>query len=237
MLRCRTATPTPAAWQHRVTAQARAASPPWPLRPLATGAASPASPRSYFYDVDIHGQLFLSDAKHRNVATAYRDVRFLDVFFARIRRNQPLATSAGEEARRARSRGYEFVSECMGEVNYVRPDSEGTPLVFQSLDGSELRYAGSLSHPFDPAALRVNAATGYLFHPSPVSGRSNRAHAGPYSLLRSSLVLEHFGPSLELDTGTEGGGSFEYRGRRFPIKPLQEGDVWPRQQCDVDPIT
>lgn len=99
----------------------------------ATAHHSSPSSRSYFYDVDIHGQLFLSDAKHRNVATAYRDVRFLDTFFTRIRRNEHLAT---EEAREARLKGYEFVSECMGEINYVRPDPEGTALVFQALDGT-----------------------------------------------------------------------------------------------------
>jgi hypothetical protein len=36
----------------------------------------------------------LSDAKHRNVATAYRDVRFLDTFFTRIRRNEYLIATA-----------------------------------------------------------------------------------------------------------------------------------------------
>lgn len=131
MLRCRAATPTLASWQRGRAVNAP--SPPLRFRLTAT-TASPASPRSYFYDVDIHGQLFLSDAKHRNVATAYRDVRFLDLFFTRIRRN----TAGAEEARHARSRGYEFVSECMGEVNYVRSDKHGTPLVFQTLDGSGL---------------------------------------------------------------------------------------------------
>lgn len=89
-------------------------------------------PRSYFYDVDVHGQLFLSTAKHRNVATAYRDPRFLDTFFARLRRNATLET---EEAKDARAGGFEFVSECMGEINYVRPDRDGTALVFQALEG------------------------------------------------------------------------------------------------------
>ena len=107
-----------------------------PRRHFAAPPRSSPSSRSYFYDVDIHGQLFLSDAKHRNVATAYRDVRFLDTFFTRIRRNEYLATEEAREAREARLKGYEFVSECMGEINYVRPDPEGTALVFQALDGT-----------------------------------------------------------------------------------------------------
>jgi hypothetical protein len=105
-----------------------------PRRHFAAPPRPSPSSRSYFYDVDIHGQLFLSDAKHRNVATAYRDVRFLDTFFTRIRRNDHLI--ATEEAREARLKGYEFVSECMGEINYVRPDPEGTAVVFQALDGA-----------------------------------------------------------------------------------------------------
>lgn len=65
-----------------------------------------------------------------------------------------------------------------------------------------------------------------------MSKRSKRSHIGPYSLLRSSLVLDHFGPSLDLDPGSGGGGSFEYSGERFRIKPLQEGDLWRRLRSD-----
>lgn len=126
MVRSKAASSSPAAWRmcSRQSSSRHFA---------ATAPHSSPSSRSYFYDVDIHGQLFLSDAKHRNVATAYRDVRFLDTFFTRIRRNEDLAQ---EEAREARLKGYEFVSECMGEINYVRPDPEGTALVFQALDGT-----------------------------------------------------------------------------------------------------
>lgn len=127
MIRSKAATSSLAAW--RLSARR----PESCRRHFATTAFPHLAPRSYFYDVDIHGQLFLSDAKHRNVATAYRDVRFLDTFFTRIRRNEYLAT---EEAREARLKGYEFVSECMGEINYVRPDPEGTAVVFQALDGA-----------------------------------------------------------------------------------------------------
>ncbi|GAA5980643.1 hypothetical protein JCM10908_001719 [Rhodotorula pacifica] len=200
-----------------------------PRRPFSTTRRSAQSARSYYYDVDIHGQLFLSEAKHRNVATAYRDPRFLDTFFTRMRRNDQ--DQHGAEAREARERGYEFVSECMGEVNFVRPEQEGTVLVFQALDGTDLRYAGSLSMPFDPASLRVDPSTGYLFHPSPVTQRTKRSHTSPYSLIRSSLVLEHLASSLELDSGSErgGGGTYEFAGKRFRIEPLQEGDVWRRR--------
>ncbi|BGP36692.1 hypothetical protein JCM10450v2_000582 [Rhodotorula kratochvilovae] len=183
-------------------------------------------PRTYLYDLDLHGQLFLSDSKHRNVATAFHDPRFLDVFFTRLRRND---RDEGDEAQALRGDGYEFVSPCEGEMNYLRPDSDGSGVVFQALEDGELRYAGTLTQAFDPAAVRVDPSTGYLFHPSPTSRRSKAAPSryGPYSLLRSSLVIQHFAKSLEVDE--HGGGSFAYGGRRHAIAPLEEGGVW-RQQ-------
>ncbi|BGP28826.1 hypothetical protein JCM10296v2_000562 [Rhodotorula toruloides] len=190
--------------------------------------SSPKDPptREYFYDVDVHGQLFLSTTKHRNVATAYRDPRFLSTLYARIRRN----TGEDEKSLSVRQQGYEFQSDCLGERNYLRPDREGTVLVFQSLEEGELHYGGSLTAPFDPAALRVDPTSGYLFHPSPIPSRrraaSEASRYGPYSLLRSSLVLEHFANSLEFDD--DGRGSFGYREQRFDLAKLEDGDIWRR---------
>lgn len=205
-----------------------------------------APTREDFYDVDVHGQLFLSTTKHRNLATAYRDPRFLSTLYARIRRN----LARDERAQAVRQRGYEFQSDCMGERNWIRPEREGTVLVFQSLEGggafpsrlpahgrladslkrAELHYGGSLTSPFDPTALRVDPKSGYLFHPSPNPSRRRAAtepsRYGPYSLLRSSLVLEHFASSLDYDD--DGRGSFAYRGKRFNLAKLGEGDVWRR---------
>ncbi|GAA5995053.1 uncharacterized protein JCM10292_004508 [Rhodotorula paludigena] len=189
-------------------------------RTTASRYSSSSAPRTYLYDLDVHGQLFLSSAKHRNVATAFRDARFLDVFVARLRRNDAVGDG---EAQQLRKDGYEFVSECMGEMNYLRPDSDGSGLVYTSLEGEELRYAGTLARPFEPDALRVDPHTGYLFHPSPPLRRKVDRY-GPYSLLRSSLVLEHLSSSLELDDKL--GGSFEWAGRRREIRLLEEGDVW-----------
>lgn len=223
-------------------------------------APAPAPPRTYLYDSDWHGRLFLSSSKHRNVATAFRDARFLDTFFARLKRNDD---DSLDEARQLREQGFEFVSPCQGEMNYLRPDKDGSGLVFQALeDGgafsslflkprhpprsrrgtpsgvhlscAELQYSGSMTMPFDPRALRVDPATGYLFHPSPLPPRTRRrqdapSRYGPYSLLRSSLVIEHFAKSLELEEEEGGGGTFEYAGEQHRIEPLQGGDVWRRR--------
>ena len=93
---------------------------------------------------------------------------------------------------------------------------------------AELTYgASSLSTPFSPSSLRVSPRTGYLFHPSPIPRRSTSSPYGPYSLLRSALVLDHFADSLELDE--KAGGSYEYDGKRYAIGTLKDEDVWWRQ--------
>ncbi|GAA6032816.1 hypothetical protein JCM8097_000810 [Rhodosporidiobolus ruineniae] len=190
-----------------------------------------AVPRTYLYDLDVHGQLFLSSTLHRTLANAFRGP-FLDFFFTRLRRND----AQDDEATRWRAKGYEFLSVCQGERNFLRPDKEGCGLVFQAIEGNDLRYADTLSTAFDPSSLRVDPSSGYLFHPSPLSRRSRSRSTkaeepaaspyGPYSLLRSSLVLERFSDSLELDD--EKGGSFEWAGMRYKIGLLREGDVWRR---------
>ncbi|GAA5835200.1 hypothetical protein JCM11251_006642 [Rhodosporidiobolus azoricus] len=194
-----------------------------PARVLKSVQAIASNSRVYLYDLDIHGQLFLSSAKHRTLATCYRDPRFLATFYARLRRNE----SRSEEAKALRSKGYQFVSLCEGEENYLRTDKNGSPLVFQALEGHDLLHAGVQPFPFDPSSLRLDPATGYLFHPSPIPRRSKTGESpyGPYSLLRSSLVLEHFSDSLELD---ENGGSYAFAGKRYSIGRLREDDVWRR---------
>ncbi|BGP12709.1 hypothetical protein JCM10213_008847 [Rhodosporidiobolus nylandii] len=186
-----------------------------------------SSARTYLYDLDIHGQLFLYAAKPRTLATCFRDARFLDTFYSRLRRNE----SDTDAARELRGRGYEWVSMCMGEENFLCPDEDGSAVVYQGLEGGSLTYAGSLSTPFDPFSLRLDPSSGYLFHPSPLPRRAKTGLSpyGPYSLLRSSLVLERFSDGLELDE--DKGGSFEYEGRRYPIALLRDGDVWRRQDC------
>ncbi|GAA5875986.1 hypothetical protein JCM16303_006983 [Sporobolomyces ruberrimus] len=177
------------------------------------------SSRTYLYDLSIHGALFLSSTptSRRATITSYRDPNFLRTFYARLRRN--------EEDQELRKEGYEWVSHCQGESNFLRPAKDGSAIVFDDLVNGELTYgAGSLSTPFSPASLRVSPRTGYLFHPSPTKRRSPASPYGPYSLLRSALVLDHFADSLEI--GEDGGGSYEHEGQQYSIGTLQDEDVW-----------
>ncbi len=124
--------------------------------------------RDYFYHVDLQGQLL-----HEGSLLADSD--FLDFFFRRLRPNQ---TGAHLD--------HPYVSPCGRERNYLQ--AEDRPIVFQHLhdhlhagvEGGVLGYAGSLSLPFDPTALRVSAQ-GRLYHPAPV---------GDLGLLHSRLALQ-----------------------------------------------
>jgi len=182
----------------------------------------PGGPRVYHYEVDVHGQLFLAGTKIRNFTSCYKDPAFLDFFYQRLRLNE------GEDvvSRSSREAGFQFVSPCGPETNYVRADD--TVLVFQKLVPEGLTYAGSLKTPFQPASLRVDPHSGYLYHPSPLPPKSRRrsnptSRYGPYSLLRSSLVLEAFAKTLDI---SDAGGSFEWEGKRWDIGFLKEDQVF-----------
>lgn len=117
---------------------------------------------------------------------------------------------------------------------------------------TELTWAGTMEMPFDPSSLRVSPETGYLYHPSPTTApsaaaqrrRARKTNAssadtngptrlseavektaspyGPYSLLRSSLVLEHLAGSLEMD---DTAATFNYKGTLHRVDLLPEEGV------------
>eukprot|EP01139_Manchomonas_bermudensis_P010883 Amastigsp_a341442_128.p3 type:complete len:194 gc:universal Amastigsp_a341442_128:1493-912(-) len=125
--------------------------------------------RAYFYEVSHQGWLFQMGTRHRSIATAYRDVRFLNFFFKRLVPNDIILQSE-----------FSYVSPCGVELNFVRPDE--LPIVFFELDRAtqELVFGGSLRTPFDPRALRATA-NGRLLHPSPICG---------WGLIRDALVVQ-----------------------------------------------
>jgi hypothetical protein len=66
----------------------------------ASAAAAPA-PRVYHYNISTHGLLFLAATQPQNITSALKDARFLDFFFARVRRVQ----RAGAELALAQQQG------------------------------------------------------------------------------------------------------------------------------------
>ena len=97
--------------------------------------------RVYQYDLSIHGALFLSSTpiSRRATITSYRDPNFLRIFYARLRRN--------EENDELRKEGFEWVSHCAGEANFLRPAKDGSAIVYDDLVGegaSAIRYQRSI---------------------------------------------------------------------------------------------
>jgi hypothetical protein len=103
-----------------------------------------------------------------------------------------------------------------------------------------LRWAGTYTSTFDPSSLKVDPESGYVYHPSPISPLGSvrkrvekegvQANTfGAYSLLSSALVLQRLATGLDVDPDAfpEGkGGSIEWKGERWPMGILQEGDVY-----------
>ena len=120
------------------------------------------SPRSCA--VDVHGQLFLHDTVPKNLTSCFKNAEFLDFFFTRLRPNESPSASeeevsqleedwtdakAGklreeEACRLARGQGYQWISPCMGELNFIK--AEDTPIVYKDLteDGESASLAQTL---------------------------------------------------------------------------------------------
>ncbi len=121
----------------------------------------------------------------------------------------------------AKSEGYDWISPCMGELNFIR--AEDAPIVYKELvlpssshssssssspssdqearSGAHLLWAGTRTSPFDPTSLFVHPATGRLYTRAPrLSARRSRAETfGEHALLSSALVLQHFAHALDID--------------------------------------
>merc|ERR1712066_13831 len=122
--------------------------------------------REYFYFVDHQGMLFLDDAKMKNFTSCYKEQHFLRFFFRRLRINELVVGKY--------SAAFPFISPCQGEINYVRAEEGGSPIVFTSLlddDSPEpllsFNHGGRfLSAPFVPSAVSMDPATGRVYHPA-----------------------------------------------------------------------
>ncbi|CAI8021449.1 UPF0598 protein C8orf82 homolog [Geodia barretti] len=77
--------------------------------------------REYFYYIDHQGQLFLDDTRVKNFITCFKDKKFLEFFFKRVKIN----TSGRYESE------FPYVSPCGRETNYICCDD--LPVVFSQL--------------------------------------------------------------------------------------------------------
>lgn len=138
--------------------------------------------REYFYYIDHQGMLFLDDARMKNFTSCFKEKKFLQFFFNRVRINE---TDRYPE--------FPFVSLCGRERNYIRCDD--LPLVFTHLIEKETSSntpeehlsfgnAGDLmTLIFEPSELLMEIETGRVYHPGPEK-------IGGVGLVRSQLSIQ-----------------------------------------------
>lgn len=160
--------------------------------------------RNYFYSLDCNGLLYLQGSP-RNITSAFKDIRFLDFFFSRVKQSpktHPLALQ-----------GYTHQSQCGNEMNWLKV--EKTPVVFHSIDQQTqiIAWAGSLALPFNPNEISV-CQDGYFYHS--ISARMPTAvHGHPIGLLKSSLVLTDL---TDFDRSQD--DCIVYKGKQYSVKRI-----------------
>lgn len=156
--------------------------------------------RIYFYEIDVHGQLFLEETKHKNFTTCFKSLKFLDFFYDRLQNN-----SLGDPHF---NQGYKYISPCGPEINYIK--AHDAPIVFHTLKDSKLVHSGTRTIDFDPNKIFVSKSTGYIYHRLDRDSIDFNGHK--IGLLKSSLVMQHLYSGLDMDNS-----NFEYRGTKFPL--------------------
>ncbi|KAG7164400.1 UPF0598 protein CG30010-like [Homarus americanus] len=137
--------------------------------------------REYFYYVDHQGMLFMDDARIKNFTSCFKEKKFLQFFFSRLRMNDT-----------ERYPEFPFLSPCGRERNYIRCDD--LPVVFTNLVmkntslGSEehLAYGNAgevMTLPFQPSELCMQVETGRVYHPASEC-------VGGVGLVRSQLSIQ-----------------------------------------------
>uniref|UniRef100_A0AC34QMK7 Uncharacterized protein n=1 Tax=Panagrolaimus sp. JU765 TaxID=591449 RepID=A0AC34QMK7_9BILA len=127
--------------------------------------------REYFYYLDHNGQLFLDDARMKNFTSCFKDKRFLNFFFWRLK-----LTEKDEYQQH-----FPYMSPCGKECNFLRCDDR--PIVFTDLHEDEDLFVYNCSTktvPFQPSKLCM-FPNGRLYHP---------ANFDNYGLVKSKLADE-----------------------------------------------
>ncbi|XP_023948535.2 UPF0598 protein CG30010 [Bicyclus anynana] len=136
--------------------------------------------REYFYYIDHQGMLFLDDSKMKNFTSCFKEKKFLEFFFKRIRLNK---TGRYQEE-------FPYISLCGRERNYIRCDD--LPIVYThiitkgkpAVDFMTFGYAGELLlTQFQPDKVYMLPETGRVYHPADDK-------YGGIGLVRSKLSIE-----------------------------------------------
>lgn len=169
--------------------------------------------RCYFYNIDLHGRLYLEENNCKNVTSSIKDMKFVDFFFASIKYiNETHKEYMNQH--NIPTRDYPFVSICQNEWNLIRPAA--TPIVFHSLiDKEQYLLYGSINtlmlrEPFDETnGIVISKVSGMLYHKLtthsyyPLSIRkrypSLQTQQPQYALIRSTIALSLSDRIVNLD--------------------------------------
>ncbi|XP_014208093.1 UPF0598 protein CG30010 [Copidosoma floridanum] len=178
--------------------------------------------REYFYYIDHQGMLFLDDTKIKNFTSCFKDKKFLEFFFKRLKKNDT-----------DRYKRFPYLSLCGRERNFVKCDD--LPIVFtqvlrkQNADTSEITYYFSYNHaqdllavPFQPNKIFMSP-NGRVYHPAPIV-------TGGIGLVKSSLAIE-FSSQFEFGEGEESGPTkFHWQGKEYKIDKQWYTDRIPQDE-------
>ncbi|XP_025833011.1 UPF0598 protein CG30010 [Agrilus planipennis] len=138
--------------------------------------------REYFYYIDHQGMLFLDDSKMKNFTSCFKEKKFLQFFFSRLKINNT-----------QRYPQFPYISPCGKERNFVRCDDY--PFVYTQVvkkvnnEGKQEDYlsynhaAELLTLNFLPEKIFMLPCNGRVYYPAP-------ERAGSIGLVMSKLAIE-----------------------------------------------
>ncbi|XP_026738068.1 UPF0598 protein CG30010 [Trichoplusia ni] len=161
--------------------------------------------REYFYYIDHQGMLFLDDSKMKNFTSCFKEKKFLEFFFKRIRMN---TTGRYQE-------DFPFLSLCGRERNFIRCDD--VPIVYthvikvDNTDFLSFGYAGDLlKAKFKPEKIYMLPSTGRVYHPADDK-------YGGVGLIKSKLAIE-FSKNFEFnDENLQGPSHFKWENNTYEL--------------------
>ncbi|XP_043502473.1 UPF0598 protein CG30010 [Polistes fuscatus] len=167
--------------------------------------------REYFYYIDHQGMLFLDDVRIKNFTSCFKDKKFLEFFFKRLKIN-----NTGRYTQE-----FPYISLCGLERNFVKCDD--LPIVFTKIiektnvevgekeDWFGYSHAEKLLQvPFEPQKLLMDPNSGRVYHPAPEK-------VGGIGLVRSKIAIElsiHFC----FENGEDQGPThFQWKDKKYSI--------------------
>ncbi|XP_013188909.1 UPF0598 protein CG30010 [Amyelois transitella] len=160
--------------------------------------------REYFYYVDHQGMLFLDDSKMKNFTSCFKEKKFLEFFFKRIRLN-----NSGRYQDE-----FPFISMCGRERNFIRCDD--VPIVYTHMishlekDFLTYGYAGEMMRiEFDPEKIYMLPTTGRVYHPADDK-------YGGIGLIRSKLAIE-LSKNFQFSNGDTVPSHFTWKDKHYKL--------------------